>query len=59
LTLSEVSEAMLRPVPGVVPKLTAVAPVKLVPVSVTAVPPAVGPVAGATAVTAGLLVYVN
>ena len=32
------------PVPGVEPKSTAVAPVKLVPVTVTEVPPAVGPV---------------
>ena len=35
------------------PKLTAVAPVKLVPVTVTVVPPAVGPVPGLTAVTVG------
>jgi len=35
------------------PKLTADAPVRLVPVMVTEVPPAVGPVAGETEVTAG------
>ena len=35
------------------PKLTAVAPVKLVPVIVTLVPPVVGPSAGLTAVTVG------
>ena len=35
------------------PKLTAVVPVKFVPVIVTVVPPALGPVEGLTAVTAG------
>ena len=35
------------------PNLTAVAPVKLVPVIVTMVPPAVGPAVGATCVTVG------
>ncbi len=35
------------------PNLTAVAPVKLEPVRVTLVPPAVGPVDGLMAVTAG------
>ena len=35
------------------PKLTAVTPVKLVPVMVTVVPPVVGPVPGLTAVTVG------
>ena len=35
------------------PKFTAVAPVKLVPVMVTAVPPAAAPLFGATEVTAG------
>ena len=35
------------------PKLTAVAPVKLVPVMVTTVPPAVGPLLGLTPVTVG------
>ena len=41
------------PVPSVVPKSTAVAPVKAVPVTVTLVPPAVGPELGLTAVTVG------
>jgi hypothetical protein len=36
-----------------VPKWTAVAPVKLVPVIVTVVPPDVGPSCGITAVTVG------
>ena len=35
------------------PKVTALAPVKLEPVMVTPVPPAVDPVAGLTAVTVG------
>ena len=39
----------------VVPNLTAVAPVKLVPVMVTEVPPASGPEDGLTAVTVGVL----
>ena len=34
----------VTPVPAVEPKWTAVAPVKLVPVTVTEVPPAAGPV---------------
>ena len=40
-----------RPVPAVAPKSTTVAPVKLVPVTVTEVPPASGPELGATPVT--------
>ncbi len=41
-------------VPGLaVPKSTAVAPVKLVPLTVTEVPPAVGPLVGLTTVTVG------
>ncbi len=40
-------------VAGVVPKSTAVAPVKPVPVIVTSVPPAVGPVVGLKPVTVG------
>ena len=49
-------------VAGVVPKLTAVAPVRLVPVIVTLEPPAAGPDDGLTAVTVGAGVgatYVN
>src|SRR6202795_4273547 len=41
------------PVPGTDPKLTAVSPVKLLPVTVTEVPPAVVPVVGLTPVTTG------
>ena len=42
------------PVAGLdAPKLTAVVPVRLVPVMVTEVPPAVGPEDGLTAVTVG------
>ncbi len=37
----------------VVPNFTAVAPVKLVPVIVTVVPPVVGPLVGDTLVTVG------
>lgn len=40
------------------PKLTAVAPVKLVPVIVTEVPPAAGPEDGLTWVTVGGVTYV-
>ncbi len=38
---------------AVVPNVTAVAPVKLLPAMVTAVPPVVGPLEGVTAVTVG------
>ena len=41
------------PVAAVVPKLTAVAPVNPVPVIVTGVPPAAGPLAGLMPVTTG------
>ena len=41
------------------PKVTAVAPVKPVPVIVTEVPPVSGPDAGATLVTVGAAIYVN
>ena len=40
-------------VPAIVPKFTVVAPVKFVPVMVTDVPPAIGPLAGKTLVTVG------
>src|SRR5437764_823305 len=49
----EVAEATVKVVAGVAPNLTAVAPVKLVPVMVTEVPPAVEPVVGERAVTVG------
>jgi hypothetical protein len=38
---------------GAAPKRTAVAPVRLVPVMVTVLPPAVAPLAGETPVTVG------
>ena len=43
----------MKVVAAVAPNLTPVAPVKLVPVIVTEVPPAVGPELGLTAVTVG------
>ena len=43
----------VKPVAAVVPKSTAVAPVRLVPVTVTVVPPACGPAVGLMAVTVG------
>ena len=49
----EVAELTVKAVAAVVPKLTAVAPVKSVPVMVTEVPPAVGPTVGLTPVTVG------
>lgn len=56
-----VEETTLRLVPGVVPKLTAVAPVNPAPVTVTAVPPVTCPVVGEMPVTVGavVVVYVN
>ena len=52
-TVIVVSVTTVRPVPGVVPKSTAVAPVKPVPVIVTRVPPAAGPLVGLRPVTEG------
>jgi hypothetical protein len=43
---------------GTPPKVTAVAPVKPLPVSVTGVPPLLLPLAGLTAVTVGVLARV-
>ena len=51
LTVKEVADAL--------PNCTAVAPVKLVPVMVTLVPPDAGPVFGLTPVTVGATTYVN
>jgi hypothetical protein len=51
----DVAETTLKEVAAVEPKLTAVAPVKFVPVTVTVVPPAVGPEEGPTAVTVGVV----
>ncbi len=49
----EVSELTVKLVAALAPKSTAVAPVNPVPVMVTDVPPAAGPVFGLTAVTVG------
>ena len=49
----EVAELTVKPVAAVAPKVTAVAPVKLVPVIVTVVPPAAGPDVGEIEVTVG------
>ena len=48
-----VAELTVKPVAGVAPKFTALAPVKLVPVIVTVVPPPVGPAVGERDVTVG------
>jgi hypothetical protein len=49
----DVAELTVNERAAVLPKLTAVAPVKFVPVIVTEVPPAVLPVVGLSPVTAG------
>jgi hypothetical protein len=49
----EVAELTVKPVAGVAPNVTAVAPAKLVPVMVTVVPPAVGPEVGEIEVIVG------
>jgi hypothetical protein len=51
----EVDEFTVKLVALFVPNVTAVAPVKHVPVTVTTVPPAVGPAGGLTLTTAGTL----
>jgi hypothetical protein len=48
-----VEEFTVKFAAGVPPKLTPVAPVKLVPVMVTTVPPEAGPLEGLTPVTEG------
>ncbi len=53
VAVREVADTTVKPVAAVDPKVTAVAPVKPVPVTVTLVPPAVGPEPGANAVTVG------
>ena len=53
VAVMEVDELTVNVVVGEVPKSTAVAPVKLVPVIVTEVPPAVVPELGLTPVTVG------
>ena len=62
-TVIDVAVLPLNDVPGVLPNVTAVAPVRLVPVIVTLVPPSVLPLLGLTAVTVGapaliVIVYV-
>ena len=54
-----VAETTVKLEAAVVPKWTAVAPVKLVPVMVTEVPPAVGPEVGAIEPTVGAATKVN
>ena len=49
----EVALLTVNEVAAVLPNLTAVAPVKLVPVMATLVPPALGPLVGEIAVTVG------
>ena len=49
----DVALLTVNEVAAVAPNFTAVAPVKLVPVMVTLVPPAVGPLVGLTPVTVG------
>src|SRR5438876_12050446 len=51
--VSDVGEVTVNEVPAAVPTLTEVAPVKLVPVTVTTVPPLVLTVAESTLVTVG------
>ena len=53
VTVRLVAVTTLIEVPGLVPKSTAVAPVKLVPLTVTEVPPPAGPLFGLTPVTVG------
>jgi hypothetical protein len=52
----DVADTTLKEVAAVEPNLTAVAPVRFVPVTVTEVPPAVEPEGGLTEVTTGALV---
>ena len=60
LTVICVSETKVTPVPAVAPKLTVAALVNPVPVIVTEVPPAAGPLVGLMLVTVGATpVYVN
>ena len=52
-TVIWVAELTMKPVAATAPKVTAVAPVKLVPVMTTDVPPACGPRVGEIEVTVG------
>ena len=53
VALIDVALLTITPVAALAPKSTAVAPLRLVPVMVTDVPPASGPLFGLTAVTVG------
>src|SRR4051794_17442113 len=53
VTVSLVADSTVTPAPAVVPKRTVLAPVKLVPLTVTLVPPVELPDVGDTAVTDG------
>ena len=53
VTVSEVELIRLTPVPAVEPKSTVGTPENPVPVTVTLLPPAAGPLFGLTAVTVG------
>jgi hypothetical protein len=53
VAVMDVDEETVKEVAGVLPNMTWEAPVKLVPVNVTDVPPAVVPEVGLTAVTVG------
>ena len=53
VAVMDVAELTVKPVALFTPNLTAVAPVKLVPVMVTDVPPPAGPEVGEIAVTVG------
>ena len=53
LAVTWVADTTLNEVAAVAPNLTVVAPVRLVPVRVTEVPPDTGPAAGLAAVTDG------
>jgi hypothetical protein len=55
----DVALLTVKVVAAVAPKSTAVAPVKFVPVMVTDVPPAAGPLLGLTFVTVGAATNVN
>ena len=55
----DVAELNVKPVAAVAPKVTAVTPVKFVPVIVTDVPPTCGPAVGEIDVTVGAGIYVN
>ena len=53
VTYSRVAEETTTEVPAVVPKVTAVVPVRLVPLMATGVPPTAGPDIGVMEVTVG------